>query len=490
MAIEPARLARVMCMRIAGPGDPLMGRLVETCGPEETIERIRRGDLPSWTRRAIGGGETRTGGPGDHTRTLSPSEPGEAHVRHDRCESGQGDPDGQERVPAHSRDGVLDGPGRYPLPTRLPSESFPSSSPVPGESLSGRPGGADLPREHGASGDARRGTETEWRRDRLLEQRLSAWRARLLTADAAADLAAGEAHGARLVLPGDMEWPTQLDDLGETRPLGLWVHGSADLRFSCLRSVAMVGARAATAYGVHVATSVATELSAAGWAIVSGGAYGVDGAAHRGALAGESPTIVVLACGVDFCYPKGHHDLFAVVREQGALISECPPGVHPTRARFLVRNRVIAALSRGTVVVEAALRSGALNTANHALTLRRYLGAVPGPVTSECSAGCHQLLRQGKAVCVTNAEEVIDLMGAIGDDLAPQRRGPVLPRDALSPTTRAVLDAVPSRGGAETATIAVAAGVAMDTALSCLGALAAAGYIQRCPRGWRTRPHT
>ena len=325
-----------------------------------------------------------------------------------------------------------------------------------------------------------------WRSDpvRLIE----AWRARLAAADPARDLAEGARLGARLIVPGDVEWPTQLDDLGPARPYGLWLHGDADLRFSCLRSVAIVGSRVATAYGTHVAAEFAASLGDAGWTVVSGGAYGIDGAAHRGAVAGPSPTIVVLACGTDVDYPLGHHDLFRLVRENGLIVSECPPGVRPTRLRFLVRNRLIAALSRGTIVVEAALRSGALNTAAHAESLCRPVGAVPGPVTSATSAGCHQLIRQGKAVCVTTSAEVIDLVGTIGDDLAPRRRGPVLPRDLLSEPMRRVLDAVPAGAGTGPAAIALAAGVDLPTALSCLGGLAAAGFVQRSKRGWRVRP--
>lgn len=432
-AVDPERLARVALMRAADCGDPFMGRLVESCGPVEALQRIRSGD----SARRVLRGVTRP------------------------------DADDPEEGACHGSGtyGAFDGRARHDRGGRTHRDHDHHDRALPDPALRDRV-----------------------RYERVFEQRLSAWRARLLAADPEGDLAAGEAYGARLVLPGDVEWPTQLDDLGETRPLGLWVHGSADLRFSCLRSVAVVGARAATAYGAHVATTIGAELSGSGWTIVSGGAYGVDGAAHRGALAGDSPTIAVLACGIDFCYPKGHHDLFAVVRENGALVSECPPGTHPTRGRFLIRNRLIAALSRGTLVVEAAVRSGAMNTANHALALRRHLGAVPGPVTSETSQGCHLLLRQGKAVCVTGADEMIELVGEIGGDLAPERRGPVVPRDALSPAARAVLDAVPTRGGAETATIAIAAGVDITTALSCLGSLAAAGYVQRCPRGWRTRP--
>ncbi|MFJ2031374.1 DNA-processing protein DprA [Streptosporangium sp. NPDC087985] len=321
-----------------------------------------------------------------------------------------------------------------------------------------------------------------------LERMFAAWAARLETAEPDRDLAEGERAGARLVVPGDCEWPTQLNDLGDSRPHALWLHGDADLRFSCLRSVAVVGSRAATPYGTHVAAEFGAGLSERGWSVVSGGAYGIDGAVHRGALACGTPTVAVLACGTDIAYPSAHHSLFAAVRSQGLLVSECPMGVHPTRPRFLVRNRLIAALTRGTVVVEAAVRSGALNTAGHAVSLNRHLAAVPGPVTSETSAGCHRLIRQGTATCVTTPEEMIELVGAMGGDLAPEPRGPVFPRDRLNPETRAVLEAVPARAGAGPATIAVAAGVDLETVLSCLGGLAAAGYVERVPRGWRLRP--
>jgi DNA processing protein len=323
-----------------------------------------------------------------------------------------------------------------------------------------------------------------------LAARLNAWHARLAAANPAADLETGQKSGARLVIPGSPEWPTQLDQLGPSRPLGLWLHGTADLRFCCLKSVAVVGARSATAYGVHIAAEFGVGLSESGWTVVSGGAFGVDSAAHRGALVAGSPTVVVLACGVDICYPSSHDTLFAAVRDQGVMVSECPPGVHPTRARFLIRNRLIAALSRGTVVVEAAVRSGALNTAAHTLSLNRHLAAIPGPITSRMSAGCHRLLRERKAVCVTSPEEMIELVGVIGDDLAPQSRAPAIARDKLNESTKRVLDAVPARGGAGPASIAVAAGLGLDTTLSALGGLAAAGYIERSPDGWRLRKQT
>jgi len=316
---------------------------------------------------------------------------------------------------------------------------------------------------------------------------VASWAARLRTADPERDLAEGERIGARLVVPGDSEWPTQLDDLGHSRPHALWLHGDADLRFSCLRSVAVVGSRAATPYGAHVAAELGAGLSERRWGVVSGGAHGVDGAAHRGALAGEGPTVAVLACGADVAYPSAHQQLFAAIRSQGVLVSECPMGAHPTRPRFLIRNRLIAALSRGTVVVEAAVRSGALNTAGHAIALNRHLAAMPGPVTSEFSVGCHRLIRQGRATCVTGPEEVIELVGTMGADLATEPRGPVLPRDRLDPESRKVVEVMPTRVGVGPATIAVAAGVDLETVLSCLGGLAAAGYVERVSRGWRLR---
>lgn len=335
-------------------------------------------------------------------------------------------------------------------------------------------------REHGAVAALRL-----IRRGTLRARRLASWQARLSSVDARRDLETCEEVGGRLVCPQDPEWPSQLEDLGDRRPYALWVRSATDLRFACLRSVSVVGARAATAYGAHVAGEMAACLAERGVTVVSGGAYGIDAAAHRGALAVGGTTAIVLACGFDVTYPSGHTSLFTDAVRDGVLVSEWPPGATPTRLRFLVRNRVIAALTRGTVVVEAALRSGALNTARHAAELQRHVMAVPGPVTSKMSAGCHQMLREMGAVCVTGADDILDLVGTVGEDMAPVRRGPVLPRDVLDETTRAVLEAVPARGGAGLATTAVTAGTDLDTTLRCLGELAAAGFVERCERGWR-----
>ncbi|MEU0478168.1 DNA-processing protein DprA [Streptosporangium sp. NPDC006013] len=432
------RLARLTLMRLAEPGDTAMGALVALRGPQAAVALVREGaadaDFTRWFAdihgRPAGGPGPCDGGSGPYGGNLYDRGP-------DRRGGGAGASDG----------------------------------------VSAGASGADGGRRAGWDG------RLAGRFDRMV----ASWAARLKTADPERDLAEGERIGARLVIPGDAEWPSQLDDLGDSRPHALWLHGDADLRFSCLRSVAVVGSRAATPYGTHVAAELGAGLSERGWGVVSGGAYGIDGAAHRGALAGEAPTVVVLACGADVAYPSAHQQLFAAVRAQGVLVSECPMGAHPTRPRFLVRNRLIAALSRSTVVVEAAVRSGALNTAGHAVALNRQLAAVPGPVTSDASAGCHRLIRQGKAICVTGAEEVIELAGTMGTDLAPEARGPVLPRDRLDPESRKVVEAMPTRIGMGPATIAVAAGVDLETVLSCLGGLAAAGYVERVSQGWRLR---
>lgn len=320
-----------------------------------------------------------------------------------------------------------------------------------------------------------------------LARAMRRWRRRLSLVPSVARLADWQQRGLRLVLPGDPEWPGQLDDLGDARPLLLWVQGSADLRYACLRSVSVVGSRAATGYGQHVGVQLAAALAERGLTVVSGGAFGIDQSAHRGALAADGLTVAVLAGGISYGYPRGHAALFAAIAAQGLLVSECPPDHGPTRPGFLIRNRIIAALGRGTVVVEAALRSGALNTARHARDLGRPVMAVPGPVTSEQSAGCHELIREYGAMCVTGGRDVLEHLepAAAGTGDGP-RRGPAVDRDRLDPVATAVLEQVPARGGRGPAAIAVRAGVDLDTAVRQLGLLAAAGFVQRCDKGWRT----
>jgi len=319
------------------------------------------------------------------------------------------------------------------------------------------------------------------------------WQVRLGELPEATEMAGLCRTGIRLVCPGDPEWPARLDDLGAASPYALWLRGTADLRFSCVRSVAIVGARAATAYGGYVASEFAASVASRGWAVVSGGAYGVDAAAHRGALAADGVTVAVLACGVDVPYPAGHADLLDAIAAQGVVVSEWPPGRNATRLRFLVRNRTIAALAAGTLVVEAASRSGALNSARHARDLGRPLMAVPGPITSELSAGCHTVIREWQGILVTSAADVIEHLSPLGSAAGDPATRPgtdasaLLGRDALDLEAAAVLDALPPRGGMGSVKIAARAGLDPDTVLRCLGALAAVGFAERCDQGWRLR---
>ncbi|HZR48411.1 MAG TPA: DNA-processing protein DprA [Streptosporangiaceae bacterium] len=241
---------------------------------------------------------------------------------------------------------------------------------------------------------------------------LRRWRLRLpdLPAD---DAITGicRANSIRLICPEDAEWPDQVDALGHIRPCALWACGTADLAAISERSVAVVGSRTATGYGVHVAGEMAGDLAGQGWTIVSGGAYGIDAAAHRGALSTNGITIAMLPCGLDQPYPAGHAGLFDHVTQRGLLVSELPPGSRP-RLRFRDRNRILAALSQGTVIIEAGLFSGALNTARHAAGLGRPVMAIPGPVTSAQSAGCHQLIREMRATLITDADDILDSLSA------------------------------------------------------------------------------
>jgi len=316
--------------------------------------------------------------------------------------------------------------------------------------------------------------------------------ARLATVDPRADLDHVARLGGRFVIPGDPEWPAQLDDLASVPPLnertgvplGLWVRGPLRLD-TVADSVAIVGSRAATTYGDELAGDLAVGVARAGRPVVSGAAFGIDHAAHRGALVGGAPTVAVLACGVDRAYPRTNAPLLEHLYEHGAVVAETPLGGAPQRIRFLARNRVIAALTRGTVVVEAAIRSGALNTAHWAQRLNRVVMGVPGPVTSPASGGVHQLLRTGGAELVTSAEEVLELVGAAGEHLLDDPRGPVRARDAVPLRHQQVLDAVPLATGAPAASIARVAGLPAAEVSTALAHLETAGLVELDDEGWR-----
>jgi DNA processing protein len=316
--------------------------------------------------------------------------------------------------------------------------------------------------------------------------------ARLEAMDPARDLEQAERLGIRFVVPGDEEWPRRVDDLVGVAPvqdrcgapLGLWVRGPVGLH-ELDDSVGVVGSRSATTYGADLAAGIGAELARADHTVVSGAAFGIDQAAHRGSLAMGGPTVAVLACGVDRAYPAAHKPLLDHLTKTGAVVSELAPGCAPTRMRFLSRNRLIAALTRGTVVVEAAVRSGALNTANWAGRLNRPLMGVPGPVTSAPSQGVHQLIRSGAATLVTSGAEVLEVVSPAGDHLVERPRGRDTPRDRLTTRHRQVLDAVPVARDVGADSIARTAGMGLMEVRSALTRLHSLGLVDGSASGWR-----
>ena len=308
---------------------------------------------------------------------------------------------------------------------------------------------------------------------------------------AAEDLELLARRGGRLIAPDDEEWPTlafAAFGTGIAKPEGrpplvLWALGPARLDETSQRSAALVGTRAATAYGEHITADLATGLAERDVAVISGGAYGIDGAAHRAALAADGVTVAVLAVGIDIPYPAGHSAMLHRVGVDGLLVTEYPPGVRPARHRFLTRNRLVAACSGAAVVVEAGLRSGAANTAAWARAMGRVVGAVPGPVTSSASTGCHALIRAGAEV-ITRADDIVELVGRIGE-LAPEQPHPATPLDELGDEERRVYEALPGRGVASVDEIAVAAALEPARVLAPLAMLEVAGLIERRDGCWR-----
>lgn len=313
--------------------------------------------------------------------------------------------------------------------------------------------------------------------------------------------------GVRFIMPGDVEWPSSLSELTRCDrldhqglggvPLGLWARGPLDLAESCDTAVAVVGARAATAYGQDVAVELAHDLARPGgrrgsqqtWTIISGGAYGIDIAAHRGALTAGGRTICVQAGGLDELYPRGNGAVLERIVDEGLVISEAAPGSHPTRPGFLARNRIIAALAGGTVIVEAAARSGALSTANWASDMYRQVLAVPGPVTSSRSVGPHSLIRDHRADLVRDADDVREALGPMQPEL-PREPVPEHRTDALNPEVLRVHEALPSRGAMGVEELSRAALVSLTDCLLALQELEDRGMARYGADGrWSVRLH-
>jgi DNA processing protein len=321
-----------------------------------------------------------------------------------------------------------------------------------------------------------------------LTSSLNRWQPRIPDLAPERDLATMARLGGRVIIPLDELWPAQLSDLGIQEPICLWWRGQEQPLPGAGKCIALVGSRDSTSYGASVTGDIAYSLTQRGLTVVSGGAYGIDAHAHRAALAGATgamPTIAVMAGGVDRFYPSGNEDLLRAVANQGAVIAEVPPGSAPTRYRFLQRNRLIAAMSAVTVVVEARWRSGALNTAHHAETLGRAVGAVPGSVHSANSAGCHRLLRDGGAVCVTDAAEVAELAAPSGASLPEPRQAGAEVQDGLTLEDLILLDALPLRSTTSVEKLCSVAGLSPDSVRAGLGRLGLLGLAVSERGGWK-----
>lgn len=366
--------------------------------------------------------------------------------------------------------------------------------------------GASARRILTAAADSRAGIDPDLS-PRSIAAALQRWTPRLDRAKTVADIELGVARGLRLLDPESALWPDALADLGPHAPIALWTSG--DPRHLSARSLAVVGARAATGYGVEVTAEIVEGVCSAGIPIVSGAAYGIDAAAHRTALALSSPTVAVLAGGLDRPYPESHRELLGRIAESGTVCSELAPGSAPTRWRFLQRNRLIAALSAATLVTEAGVRSGSLNTAGHAAETGRPLGAVPGPVTSSASSGCHLLIREYGAALVSSSSEALELVGvADGDASLLGLADPASPAGAASgpasgaasgPASglasassseaavaprqpaahRRVLDALPLRGSRSLPEIAESAGLTREETSGAIAELELLGFVSR-----------
>lgn len=291
-----------------------------------------------------------------------------------------------------------------------------------------------------------------------------------------------ERCGARFLIPGDQAWPRQLEGLGSVEhngqggpPLGLWVRG--ELAVVPLGGVAIVGSRAASSYGRSAAHALAYEVAQRGRVVISGGAFGIDAEAHRGALGAAGPTVCVLASSVDEPYPRVNAGLFDQIAERGLVVSESPPGSHPTRPRFLARNRLIAALASATVIVEGAARSGACNTMTWTTLLNRVAMAVPGPIESSLSISPHRYIREHIAELVTNGDEIESLLAPIGQAMIVDMGGPARPLDALTAAQSVVFEAIPRRGSCSTEELAALADLPWRETVTVLGELTDAGWV-------------
>ena len=313
--------------------------------------------------------------------------------------------------------------------------------------------------------------------EETLHQARERWSARLSMRKVREAAAKMQSQDAWFITSESRHWPRRLDDLGRHAPRGLWGMGLPESLDK--PAVSIVGSRMASAYGEYATSELVGPLSQRGYAIVSGGAYGIDAMAHRAAIALGETTIAVMAGGLDRLYPSGNRDLLLQIAQSGALISEMPSGAEPTKWRFLQRNRLIAGLGLATIVIEANPKSGAVSTANRAIELDRPLGAVPGPLNSPGSDGCHKLIRESEATLVTCAEDILEIIGR-----GESWQGDELP--GLGPLETRVNDVI-GFGRANLAKICSEAGLTRSEAQIGLAGLSLLGLIEQGSAGWHRK---
>ncbi|HEX3260973.1 MAG TPA: DNA-processing protein DprA [Pseudonocardia sp.] len=480
------RRARAYLLRVAEPPASALARMIAALGPVEAAARVRAGAVPESVARETAGrravdrvDDDLAAAEACGARLLTPEDPAWPHWAFTALENAAYGPPAADAVGdlAAARDPAVRAACPPDDHSWSPSTSS-SGDRAPGERAAGDPRRGDGALEGGAA-DAAVFNEA------VLGGGASGGSVGggTLTDGVWADDGAGE----------DAGWPRRSRIGAGARPargdlappIALWVRGSGALDELCEQAAAIVGARAATSYGLHVAGELGAGLAAVGFTVVSGAAIGVDGAAHRGALAAGGASVAVLACGIDRSYPAAHEALLERIVATGLVVSEYPPGSVPARHRFLVRNRLIAGLSGGTVVVEAGLRSGAQRTAADARSLGRPVMAVPGPVTSGRSAGCHRMIRDG-AVLVTRVEEVLEEVGRIGLHLAePSTTHGSRPTDGLSALAVLVHDALPARAAQAVAWLATEAGVPPNAVRSALDELVRRELVEQVGGRWQ-----
>jgi DNA processing protein len=311
--------------------------------------------------------------------------------------------------------------------------------------------------------------------ERTLADARERWWPRLSTSRVIAAIEAIERLNGWFITEQSEFWPQSLNDLADHTPRGIW--GLGNLTSELPKSISVVGSRIASNYGEFATGELLGPMVSRGYAVVSGGAHGIDAHAHRSTLALDGFTIAVMAGGLDRLYPSGNRELFKDVAAHGLLLSEMPPGAEPTKWRFLQRNRLIAALGDATVVIEASARSGAESTANRAVDLGRPLGAVPGPINSPGSDGCHQLIRDLKAQLITCSDDILELVGEDGLTSASGLQG-------LGALETRVLDVI-GAGSADLAKVCTEGGLTRSEAEMGIAGLSLMGLIEQDSMGWR-----